>query len=268
MGKRLRELVERLAAEPTPGNREAFHRGLVLSMVWSPVRGGPEATVAGPGGEPVLLVYTDGHSALREPGVRSAGGGPGRRALERALAGGAGLAVTTGHEATAPRATVARDEVPAVLARERVEDAVLGAVTWHPLSDDDAGFWEFDAGPVGKRSVTGVVVPEAVWGPVRAEDWPRIRRTVQWARANDLATRQHIAAEMWDWWYNEYCDPPDREAVRTPEQFRDKLELEVVRFEPGKDAFLDYADHGLVSGYGIRVYVSPDGRFTRGPEVC
>ena len=73
---------------------------------------------------------------------------------------------------------------------------------------------------------------------------------------------------MWDWWYNEYCDPPDRETVRTPEQFRDKLSLEVVRFEPGEDAFLDYEDHGLVDGYGIRIYVTPDGRFTRGPEMC
>ncbi len=272
MGKRLRELVGRLADEPTPANREAFLRGLVLSMVWLPIRGGEGRTqgplTTGPGGELMLLVCTDGPAACREPGVRSAGGWSGRQSLERALASGVGLAVTTGHEATAPHATVPWDEVPAVLARERVEDPVLGAVTWHPSSDDDRGFWEFEAGPVGERSVTGVVVPEATWGPIRPEDWPRIRRTVQWARANDRAIRQHIATEMWDWWYNEYCDPPDREAVRTPEQFRDTLELAVIRFEPSKDAFLDYADHGLVSGYGIRVYVSPDGRFTGGPEVC
>jgi hypothetical protein len=223
--------------------------------------------MTGPGGEPMLLVYTDGPSALREPGVRSAGGYSGRQPLERALASGVGLTVTTGYEATAPRAAVPRDEVPAVLARERIEDLVLGAITWHPLSDDEEGFWKFEAGPVGTRSVTGVVVPEATWGPVRPEDWPRTRRTVQWARANDLAIRQHIATEMWDWWYNS-SGPAEREAVRSPEQFRDTLELEVIRFEPGKDAFLDYADHGLVSGYGIRIYVSPDGRFTRGPEVC
>jgi hypothetical protein len=215
----------------------------------------------------MLLVYTDGHSALQEPGVRSAGGSSGREFLERALAAGVGLVVAAGHEAMAARAAVSREDVPAVLALERTEDSILGVITWSPSGDDDDGFWEFEAGPVRDHPVTGVVVPEAPWEPIRPDDLPRIRQTVQWVRGHDFAIRAHIAAQMWDWWYNEYCDPPDREAVRTPEEFRDKLTLEVVRFEPGEDAFLDYADHGLVCGYGIRIYVTPDGRFTRGPEM-
>jgi hypothetical protein len=282
VGKRLRELVERLAEAPTPANWHAFHRGLVMSMVWTPVRvsapkhpSGPspvtgqrcEPMTPGPGGEPMLLVYADGGAALREPGVESAGGGSGRQALERALASGVGLVVTTGPEVTAPRAGVPLDELRAVLALERTEDPVLGVITWHPSSDDNKGFWEFEVGPVGDHSVTGVVVPEATWEPIQPGELPRIGRTVQWVRRNDFAVREHIAAEMWDWWYNEYCDPPDREAVRSPAEFRDKLTLEVIRFEPGKDAFLDYADHGLVCGYGIRIYVSPDGQFTSGPEM-
>jgi len=80
--------------------------------------------------------------------------------------------------------------------------------------------------------------------------------------------RAHIAARMWEWWFNEYSGPPDREAVTTAEQFRDTLELEVIRFEPAADAFLDYADHGLVCNYGIRIWVGPEGQFSGGPEVC
>jgi hypothetical protein len=282
MGKRLRELVERLAAAPTAANRDAFYRGLVMSMVWTPLRvsapkdgAGPSAgtgqrcdpMTAGPDGEPMLLVYADGEAALREPGVKTAGGGSGRKSLERALASGVGLAVTNGPEATAPRALVPLGEVPGVLALERIEDPVLGLITWQPSSDDNKGFWEFEAGPVGNHSVTGVVVPEVPWEPIRPAELPRIRQTVQWVRGNDFAVRAHIAAEMWHWWYNEYCGPPDREAARTPAEFRDRLTLEVIRFEPGKDAFLDYADHGLVCGYGIRIDVSPDGRFTSGPQM-
>jgi|GEM_PF-2761726 len=278
VSKKLRELVERLALAPSPVNRDAFLRGLIMSMVWSPLRASgpkeraegpvpPELIMVGPDGESMLLVYADGEAALREPGVKSAGGGSGRKFLERALSSGAGLAVTTGHEAIAPRAVVTLSEIPAVLELERTEDPVLGVITWHPSSDDSKGFWEFEAGPVENYSVTGVVVPDAPWEPIQTDELPRIRQTVEWVRGNNFAVRAHIAAEMWDWWYNEYCDPPDREAVRTPEEFRDKLTLEVIRFEPGEDAFLDYADQGLVCGYGIRIYLSPDGRFTRGPEM-
>ncbi|WP_149110481.1 hypothetical protein [Limnoglobus roseus] len=271
MSKVLKELVERLAVAPTQANRDAFLRGLVMSMIWTPIRtqkeGPPQPMTLGPDGQPALLVYADGSAALREPGVKSAGGGPGRESLERALASGAKLTVTTGHETTAPQAVVTAGEIPAVLALGRAEDPVLGVITWHPSSDDDNGFWEFEAGPVENHSVAGVVVPDAPWESIRPDELSRIRQTVQWVRGNDFAVRSHIAAEMWDWWYNEYCDPPDREEVRTQEEFRDKLSLEVIRFEPGEDGFLDYADHGLVCGYGIRVYVRPDGRFTRGPEI-
>jgi hypothetical protein len=155
-----------------------------------------------------------------------------------------------------------------VLALERIEDPVLGQIVWEPGPDDDEGFWQFEAGPVRRRSVTGVVVPKTEWGPISPRVMPRIRRTVEWVRANDLTIRNHIATKMWDWWYNEYCDPPDREAIRTPKQFCDTLELEVIRFEPDAEAYLDYADHGLVCNYGIRVYVNSNGRLTRGPEIC
>ena len=278
MGKKLRELVERLAAEPTAANRDAFRRGLLMSSVWTPLRPAlegdagarhpPGPMTPGPDGAPTLLVYADGHSALREPGVRSAGGGSGRLMLERALAAGVGLMVTTGHEPTAARAVVPRGEVAAVLESGRWEDPTLGAIVWYPLGDDDNGFWEFEAGPVGGHSVTGVVVPKVAWEPIAPGELPRIRQTVQWVRANDPAIRAHIATQMWEWWSEEYCDSPDLEEVATPEAFRDTLELEVIRFEPGADVFLDYADHGLVQGYGIRIYVSPDGRFTDRPMVC
>lgn len=148
---------------------------------------------------------------------------------------------------------------------ERREDPELGTLTWVP----EFKFWQFEVGPVAGSQVTGVLVPKTGFDPLGPDELSRIRRTVAWVRDNDLIVRQHIAAEMWDWWFNDYSDPPDREAIRTPEQFRDKLTLEVIRFDSADtDGFLDYADHGLVSHYGIRIYVSPDGRFTRGPEVC
>jgi hypothetical protein len=269
MGMRLRGLVERLLAEPTPANREAFHRGLVMSMVWSPIREGqaPDPITTTPGGEQMLTVYTDGHSTLQVPGAKSAGGGSGRDALERARAAGVGLMVSTGHKAAA-RAVVSCEVAPAVLALERTDDPALGTIVWSPSGDDDTGFWEFEAGPVGGRSVTGVMVPEGTWEPIRPDDLARVRQTVLWVRGNDLAVRAHIAAEMWAWWSVDYRDPPYSDAIRTPEEFRDQLTLEVIRFEPGEDAYLDYADHGLVDDYGIRIYVTPDGQFTGGPGMC
>jgi hypothetical protein len=72
---------------------------------------------------------------------------------------------------------------------------------------------------------------------------------------------------MWEWWDSDYRDAPHQAPVSSPEQFRDTLELEVIRFEPGDDAYLVYADHGLVDGYGIHIHVSPTGRFTRGPHI-
>jgi hypothetical protein len=153
-------------------------------------------------------------------------------------------------------------EYPVVL--NPVHDPVLGVLTWVSTF----GWWEFEAGPVGGHSVTGVLVPSAAFNPLAAYELGRIRRTVAWVRANDPAIRQHIATEMWDWWF-ESSGPLDRQVICTPEQFRDTLSLEVIRFDAADtDGFLDYADHGLVGNYGIRIYVSPDGRFTGGPEMC
>ena len=45
MGKKLRELVERLAAEPTAANRDAFRRGLLMSSVWLPARPAPTTAI-------------------------------------------------------------------------------------------------------------------------------------------------------------------------------------------------------------------------------
>ena len=148
---------------------------------------------------------------------------------------------------------------------EYYEDVELGKLTWSPVFQ----FWRFEAGPVGGRSVIGVLAPTPKFDPFAHKELRRIRQTVAWVRANDIAIRQHIATEMWDWWFNEYSDPPDRKAVRTPEQFRDRLTLEVIRFDSAEtDGFLDYADHGMMCNCGVRIYVSPKGRFTGGPEMC
>lgn len=273
MCKRLRQLVERLVADPSPANRAAFHRWLVMSMVWTPLYVSPaekaretDPTTVGSEGETLALVFTEGSSARHAYDVGSAGGESGRNALERALAGNVGLAVATGLEPTAPRAFVSVNEAASVLELERFVDPILGVIAWDPASDDK-GFWRFDAGPVDGRSVAGVAVPRSPWEQIGAEDLARIRKTVLWARANDAAVRAHIAAEMWDWWYNEYSDPSDREEVPTREEFCRKLELEVIRFEPGENGYLVYADQDLVSGYGIHIHVSQEGRFTQGPYM-
>jgi hypothetical protein len=277
VGKRLRNLVERWIAEPTAANRDAFYDGFILSMVHVPAQrdsrqgrgpGRPfDPMTVGPGGQPMFLVYTDAEAALQESEVNTAYGGSGRLYLEKALAARAGVTVATGAASTAPRAHIPLEDVSAVLNRERKEDPLLGLITWKPASKDEDGFWRFEAGPVSGHPVAGVVVPAGVWQPISPNELPRIHATVQWVRANDFVIRQHIATEMWDWWFNEYCDPPDREAIPTPERFRDTLELEVIRFEPGKDAYLVYQDHGLVCGYGILIWITPEGRFTKGPMM-
>jgi hypothetical protein len=250
MAKRLTELVERFVAEPTPANREAFHRGLMLAMVWTPLGGQPADT---------FTVYTDSGPLLDRRG-QSAGGGPARGAVEQALAAGRSLTVATGTRKSDPRVVIPPADMPAILSHERIDDPELGAITWQP-SDESDGFWEFAVG-----AVTGVIVPPAGWPPPHPADLPRIRKTVRWALANDLPVRQHIADRMWGWWREDQCGDPDPQ-VSTREQFGDRLELEVIRFEPGAEAMLVYADNGLVSGYGIRIWVTPTGRFTRGPEV-
>jgi hypothetical protein len=278
MGKKLREAVEGFAFDPTPKNRDTFHYCLLMSTVYVPNRrvarqSAPgskppsDPMTSGPNNEPMLLVYTDGTSALREPGVTSAGGGPARDTLRKAMSNGVGVMVTTGHQKRAPRAVVLTSNIPALLTLGRMEDPVLGEIVWDPSSDDEDGFWRFEAGPVDGRSVAGVVVPETEWGEISSRRLLQVRKTVEWVRANDAAIRSHIATEMWDWWYNEYCDPPDRIEVNTAEQFRDKLELEVIRFEPDEDGCLVYEDHGMVCGYGIEIHVSPGGRFTSGPAM-
>jgi hypothetical protein len=244
-----------------------------MSMVWTPLyvsaaekAHSSESATFEADGEPLVLVFAESQAARRAFGVESAGGESGRRSLERALASNIGLAVAIDSEPRAPRAVVNANEVTSLLALEQKNDPVLGIITWYPMSDDK-GFWRFEAGPVGNHSVAGVVVPDSPWEPIRDGELPRIRKTVLWVRENDGAIRAHIAAEMWDWWFNEYCDPSDRETIRTPKEFCEKLELEAIRFEPGADARLAYADHELVGGYGIHINVNHDGRFTRGPEM-
>lgn len=142
------------------------------------------------------------------------------------------------------------------------EHPVLGKLTWTPHS----GTWKFEAGRIDGRPVRGVLVPGPGFDPLGAAESARVRRTVDWALANDPAIRAHVADRMWDWWRTTgWAADPD---IATPADFARSLALELVRFEAGRDAYLVYADNGLVDHCGIRIYVGPDGQFTGGPMVC
>jgi hypothetical protein len=278
VGKKLRAAVERLHAKPTPTNRAAFENALLFSMVHTPFRRpvksrgrsglSPDPTTLGPAGEPMLLAYTDTDAALRERGVSSAGGWSAREFLEHALAKGRGVVVATGHTKTAPRAVIAADEVAALVARAYREEPVLGRIFWSPVGDDDDdddGFWEFEVGPVDGHEVAGVLAPGRKWNPLAPKELPRIRKTVQWVRKNDKKIRAYIAGRMWEWWAEEFCDG-DPGSV-TEAKFRDRLQLAVLRFDPGADPYVVYEDQGLLDGYGVQQSITPNGRFVGEPQM-
>jgi hypothetical protein len=278
MSKLLPRLICQLAAEPTLANRDAFELQLVHSMVWVPLQLEADPTVAGPKGERMLLVWADADSARQACtpprktndfgyGWDSVGGSSGLDTLKKARAKRAGLVVTCGKGSSEARVMILGKEVNRVLALGRREDPVLGRLVWEPESDNDAeGIWSFKAGRVRNKTVTGVLAPSRKWNPLTKAELPRIRQTVQWVLANDLPIRQHIADKMWDWWVD-YTDPSERRRITAPERFRDKLSMEVIRFDPGKDGMVDFNDHGMLNGYGIQIWVNARGRFTKGPMM-
>jgi hypothetical protein len=117
MGETLRELVVRLADEPTLANQEAFYRALLAAQVAVPLKSLPAgvrpglnvaadgqlgvARTQGPDGSVMLLVYTDQQAALESSGARTGFTLQGRVVLEVAAANQAGVIVTTGYGPTA-----------------------------------------------------------------------------------------------------------------------------------------------------------------------
>jgi hypothetical protein len=111
VGETLRTLVQRLADEPTPANRDAFYRALVTAQVAVPLRAVPTGlrpgdavadgqlsvpTTSGPDGSVMLLVYTDQEAAIQSPQARAGFSLAGRVVLEMAAANRAGVIVATG----------------------------------------------------------------------------------------------------------------------------------------------------------------------------
>jgi hypothetical protein len=146
---------------------------------------------------------------------------------------------------------------------EAREHPVFGTLTWSSYSR----IWRFEAGQIDGRPVSGVLAPRPGFDPLSEGEVPRIRRMIAWVLAYDLAIRSHITEELWDWWraYNGTEAGPDTET--TPEQFRDTLQLRVIRFDPGDGAVAVYDDQGMVEGYGVLIRIGPEGQFRGRPWI-
>ena len=131
MRETLRTLVQRLAEEPTPANRDTFYRALVAAQVSVPLlalppglRTGDAAasgqlsvpTTRGQDGSAMLLVYTDQKEALSVPQARAGFMLAGKVVLEVAASNQVGVIVSTGHDGTASWSGVPREHVATLLA--------------------------------------------------------------------------------------------------------------------------------------------------------
>src|SRR5262245_38139135 len=144
---------------------------------------------------------------------------------------------------------------------EPVQDPLLGPLTW----DADRGWWTFDAGPIGGRSVEALIIPDPTWEPMSEASRSRIRACLDWVQANEPAIQSHIGADMFDWWCGSYAQEEDE--VSTPEEFAAAIELEGITFAADGLARLVYDDANLVGGHGIWLSVGPTGEFSDGPDI-
>jgi hypothetical protein len=140
-----------------------------------------------------------------------------------------------------------------------VNDEGLGLLTW----DDDQVMWTFEAGPVGGRSVRGAILPEDCRVPLAGVQLETVRALVRWVRQNEPSVREHLTAEMFDWWRDTSGDQAGA-AAPTPEEFRARLTLTCVYFfDDGSKAKVAYE----LAGWILSVTVGPGGAFEAGANV-
>lgn len=142
-------------------------------------------------------------------------------------------------------------------------DDTLGPVTW----DGEYRWWKFEAGPPGGPPIRGKIIPEGE-GALPPEEWLRlIRACVAWLRANEPRLRHRVAADMFDYWCQTYCNEDDE--VETVGQFAAAIRTTGVNFTEGCPAAeVFYDDAGLFGNHGIRVEIDPAGAFVRGPDFA
>ncbi len=143
-----------------------------------------------------------------------------------------------------------------------VHDELLGSLIW----DKEHSWWAFDIGLIAGRSVRGSIIPDDGRVPLAGAQLDTVRACVAWIRANEPAVRDYITRKSFDWWMKAWYDE-EIDKVRTPEEFRETIQLGGVNFYQDGKACMCYKDGGLLGGHSLWVTVGPDGTFEQGPEM-
>jgi hypothetical protein len=138
-----------------------------------------------------------------------------------------------------------------------IDDEVLGTLTW----DEAQMMWTFEAGPIAGRSIRGAVLPKDPRHPLTGVQLDPVRTCIQWIRGNEYAVREHLTAELFEWWRKTYTQEVDS-AVGTPENFCARIALACICFlRGGGKAMAVYDGAGLFGGQTIWVTIGPGGSF-------
>src|SRR5262249_42978440 len=132
-------------------------------------------------------------------------------------------------------------------------------LTW----DDDQAMWTFEAGPVGDCPVRGAILPEDRRSPLAGVQLETVRACVEWVRENEPSIREHLTAEVFDWWQDNAGGQGDAVA-RTVEESGARLPLRCIYFfYDGRKAKVAYG----VAGWIFSVPVGLRGTFEPGADV-
>lgn len=142
---------------------------------------------------------------------------------------------------------------------KNLHDEILGLLTW----DDGESIWTFDAGLLGGRYVPGVLFPTSRQDPLCTFHRETVRDSIRWIQANELTIREHLTAELFDWW-QDACIGQERAAFHTPEEFRDRLTPKCILFwDDGRKAQVAYEQAGWI----LLAKVRPEGTLEPGADV-